>query len=162
MSATDDIGASGTLVPRSSLAKTQTAHGSSKSSSSSSSSGSKGGRLAPLGAGEKETDGDSPPGAGGRPAEAAERGGRVAPGAGALDASTVNKGAAGVDNGTLGAGVEEAAPGAGVAKVDSGFDAEAAAAFAAWCAAALARDLALAAGPRWQGRRAAPDAGAPR
>ena len=25
------------------------------------------------------------------------------------------------------------------------------AAFAAWCAAALARDLALAAGPRWQG-----------
>ena len=74
----------------------------------------------------------------------------------------VNKGAAGVDNGTLGAGVEEAAPGAGVAKVDSGFDAEAAAAFAAWCAAALARDLALAEGPRWQGRRAAPDAGAPR
>ena len=153
MSATDDIGASGTLVPRSSLAKTQTAHGSSKSSSSSSSSGSKGGRLAPLGAGEKESDGNSPPGAGGRPAEAAERGGRVAPGAGALDASTVNKGAA---------GVEEGAPGAGVAKVDSGFDAEAAAAFAAWCAAALARDLALAEGPRWQGRRAAPDAGAPR
>ena len=26
----------------------------------------------------------------------------------------------------------------------------------------LARDLAWAAGPRWQGRRAAPDAGAPR
>ena len=37
---------------------------------------------------------------------------------------------------------------------------DAAAAVAAWCAAALARDLACAAGPRRRGRRSAPDAGA--
>ena len=40
-------------------------------------------------------------------------------------------------------------------------DATSAVAFAAWCAAALARDLAVAAGPWWQGRLAAPEAGDP-
>ena len=61
----------------------------------------------------------------------------------------------GAANGALGAGGDVGVPG-----VDSWTSA--AVAFAAWCAAALARDLALAAGPRWQGRRAAPDAGDPR
>ena len=59
----------------------------------------------------------------------------------------------GAANGALGAGAD-----VGVPRVDSWTSA--AAAFAAWCAAALARDLALAAGPRWQGRRAAAHAGA--
>ena len=49
-------------------------------------------------------------------------------------------------NGALGAGVD-----AGVAGVDSdSWTAAVAAAFAAWCAAALAQDLALAAGPLGQ------------
>ena len=70
--------------------------------------------------------------------------------------------------GLLEAWTKGAAPGAGVDGVDSvsvfwadETDTASAAAFAAWYAAALARDLALEAGPRWQGRRAAPEAGAP-
>ena len=62
----------------------------------------------------------------------------------------------GAANGALRAGVDVASPGPGVAGVDSDSDSCA----AEIEAAALAGDLALAAGPRWQGRRTAPDAGA--